>query len=303
MARWRNSNWSSLIRTAFRGSPALFRRLTATRVLLISCGCALRTWRRRASRYSFTENQAVPFPARQHIESSKAIARAHRLDPAKTLFVQQSEIAIAAGAFHNDVVCSRQRASAVHARAGVRTTRTDLRGHQTADARGGNRHRPSRSHQPRRRNPELFVQCATGHPARWRHGINTAKRSTGQRTRLWDWLSEMVAWQRSDPRAGAGRCPPIDGQWWRPRLPASCASWPTPQRSIGAFLADEEKLDQYCRRDRFIIGRKALRRTNWAMRRVLIEQVKKARAVHYATRAISPNWTKRRKSFTLCVTH
>lgn len=45
-----------------------------------------------------------PFPARQHIESSKAIARAHRLDAAKTLFVQQSEIAIASGAFHNDVV-------------------------------------------------------------------------------------------------------------------------------------------------------------------------------------------------------
>ena len=45
-----------------------------------------------------------PFPARQHIESSKAIARAHQLNPAKTLFVQQSEIAIAAGAFHNDVV-------------------------------------------------------------------------------------------------------------------------------------------------------------------------------------------------------
>jgi succinylarginine dihydrolase len=45
-----------------------------------------------------------PFPARQHIEASKAIARAHQIDPAKTLFVQQSEIAIAAGAFHNDVV-------------------------------------------------------------------------------------------------------------------------------------------------------------------------------------------------------
>ncbi len=45
-----------------------------------------------------------PFPARQHIESSKAIARAHRLDPSRTLFIQQSEIAIAAGAFHNDVV-------------------------------------------------------------------------------------------------------------------------------------------------------------------------------------------------------
>jgi succinylarginine dihydrolase len=45
-----------------------------------------------------------PFPARQHREASEAIARAHRLDPARTLFVQQSEAAIAAGAFHNDVV-------------------------------------------------------------------------------------------------------------------------------------------------------------------------------------------------------
>lgn len=45
-----------------------------------------------------------PFPARQHLEASKAIARAHKLDQARTLFVQQSETAIAAGAFHNDVV-------------------------------------------------------------------------------------------------------------------------------------------------------------------------------------------------------
>lgn len=45
-----------------------------------------------------------PFPARQHFEASKAIARLHRLHPERTLFVQQSEEAIAAGAFHNDVV-------------------------------------------------------------------------------------------------------------------------------------------------------------------------------------------------------
>jgi succinylarginine dihydrolase len=44
------------------------------------------------------------FPARQHAEAGKAIARAHRLDPARTLHVAQSEAAIAAGAFHNDVV-------------------------------------------------------------------------------------------------------------------------------------------------------------------------------------------------------
>jgi succinylarginine dihydrolase len=45
-----------------------------------------------------------PFPARQHIEASKAIARLHRLDPDRTVFAAQSEDAIAAGAFHNDVV-------------------------------------------------------------------------------------------------------------------------------------------------------------------------------------------------------
>lgn len=45
-----------------------------------------------------------PYPARQRIEASEAIARAHRLDPRDTLFVEQSEQAIAAGAFHNDVV-------------------------------------------------------------------------------------------------------------------------------------------------------------------------------------------------------
>lgn len=44
------------------------------------------------------------FPVRQHDEASRAIARLHGLDPKRTLFVAQSEAAIAAGAFHNDVV-------------------------------------------------------------------------------------------------------------------------------------------------------------------------------------------------------
>ena len=45
-----------------------------------------------------------PFPARQHVEASRAVARLHALDPERTLFAAQSEAAIAAGAFHNDVV-------------------------------------------------------------------------------------------------------------------------------------------------------------------------------------------------------
>src|SRR5690349_5095482 len=45
---------------------------------------------------------AGAFPARQHLEASKAVARLHGLDPAQVIFAQQSEEAIAAGAFHND---------------------------------------------------------------------------------------------------------------------------------------------------------------------------------------------------------
>jgi succinylarginine dihydrolase len=44
------------------------------------------------------------FPARQNLEASKALARLHRLDPERTIFAEQSQKAIAAGAFHNDVV-------------------------------------------------------------------------------------------------------------------------------------------------------------------------------------------------------
>jgi succinylarginine dihydrolase len=44
------------------------------------------------------------YPVRQHEEASRAVARLHRLDPGRTFFVAQSEEAIAAGAFHNDVV-------------------------------------------------------------------------------------------------------------------------------------------------------------------------------------------------------
>lgn len=44
------------------------------------------------------------FPVRQHAEAGRVISRAHGLDPARTLHIAQSEAAIAAGAFHNDVV-------------------------------------------------------------------------------------------------------------------------------------------------------------------------------------------------------
>ena len=44
------------------------------------------------------------FPARQHEQASRAVARLHGLDPARCVFIEQNPEAIAAGAFHNDVV-------------------------------------------------------------------------------------------------------------------------------------------------------------------------------------------------------
>jgi len=44
------------------------------------------------------------FPARQHEQASRAVARLHRLDPDRAVFIEQNPVAIEAGAFHNDVV-------------------------------------------------------------------------------------------------------------------------------------------------------------------------------------------------------
>ena len=45
------------------------------------------------------------FPARQTLQASRAVARLHQIDPARTIFAQQHPRAVDAGAFHNDVVC------------------------------------------------------------------------------------------------------------------------------------------------------------------------------------------------------
>ena len=44
------------------------------------------------------------FPARQHEQASRAVARLHGLDPSRAVFIEQNPVAIEAGAFHNDVV-------------------------------------------------------------------------------------------------------------------------------------------------------------------------------------------------------
>lgn len=58
------------------------------------------------------------FPARQHEQASRAVARMHGLAPARTVFIEQNPGAIEAGAFHNDVVAvANERVLFTHARA------------------------------------------------------------------------------------------------------------------------------------------------------------------------------------------
>lgn len=58
------------------------------------------------------------FPARQHEQASRAVARRHGLDPKACVFIEQNPEAIEAGAFHNDVVAvANERVLFAHERA------------------------------------------------------------------------------------------------------------------------------------------------------------------------------------------
>ena len=111
------------------------------------------------------------FPARQHEQASRAVARLHGLDPARTLFVEQNPDAIAAGAFHNDVVAvANERVLFAHEKA-FADPRAPTPRSARASARGRDRDRPGRGGEPRRGDPLLPVQRPAGHPAeraRWR---------------------------------------------------------------------------------------------------------------------------------------
>jgi succinylarginine dihydrolase len=88
------------------GSPLFFDEGAANHVRLSSShgdkGLEIFVFGRRAA----GNDDATParFPLRQSCEASESIARLHQLDLKATLFFQQNPEAIAAGAFHNDVV-------------------------------------------------------------------------------------------------------------------------------------------------------------------------------------------------------
>jgi succinylarginine dihydrolase len=62
-------------------------------------------------RCGFDPTRPAPrvFPARQTLETARALARRHLLDPERTLFYRQDHDAIDSGVFHNDVVAVGNR--------------------------------------------------------------------------------------------------------------------------------------------------------------------------------------------------
>ena len=158
------------------------------------------------------------FPARQHVEASRAIARLNRLDPARTLFVRQSEAAIAAGAFHNDVVAVANETVLFAHEQAFADKEDVLRRAQPPFARGRDRRSAGFGRQPGRRGQILSVQRPAGELARWRHGADPAR--GGARNGFGLVLARNAGRRQwADPCARTGRRSPIHGQWRRPRLP------------------------------------------------------------------------------------
>ena len=160
-----------------------------------------------------------PFAARQSEEACRAIARLHALDPDRTLFVEQSEAAIAAGAFHNDVVAvANERLLLAHAQAFAEPDRVAdwlARVAPWAEVLWVD---PDRG-QPSRRDPLLPLQRPAGHRAHRR--VRPDRAGGGDH----DAIGARVAGrpdrrQRADPPGGGRGRARIDGEWRRSGVPA-----------------------------------------------------------------------------------
>ncbi len=187
-----------------------------------------------------------PFPARQHEQASRIVARRHGLDPARVLFVEQSPEAIAAGAFHNDVVAvANERVLLAHEQAfadreatyGAIRERFPAAEFITVPASEVSLAEAVRSYLF---NAQLVSSdCRPTAAWRWssRPRRGTARRSAGGSTACWPATARSAAWCRS---TYASRWPTAVGLrvcgcgWWRTRrrsIRGSCSMRKRPKRS------------------------------------------------------------------------
>jgi arginine/ornithine N-succinyltransferase beta subunit len=134
-----------------------------------TCGSAPRT-EKKASKSSSTASAAAPFRPASMSRPAAPSPASTRLDPERTLFAAQAEEAIAAGAFHNDVVAVANE-NVLFAHEHAFENRPSSTRRCAGWSRGGDRRGAGLCHQPRRCDQELYVQCAARFAARGRHGL------------------------------------------------------------------------------------------------------------------------------------
>ncbi len=111
------------------------------------------------------------FPARQNRRASEAVARRHGLSSERTLFVAQSQTAIDAGAFHNDVVAvANENVLFAHEHAFADPDRAQGRSRPVAARqRSSSKSPPARSASPMLSGPTCSIRSSSPSPtAAWR---------------------------------------------------------------------------------------------------------------------------------------
>lgn len=85
-----------------------------------SAGISLLVYGRQALDLDHSRAKPQKYPARQTVEASMAIARAHQLDSSQVIFAQQNPAVIDQGVFHNDVIgVANERILLIHQQAFV----------------------------------------------------------------------------------------------------------------------------------------------------------------------------------------
>ena len=202
----------------------------------------------RASRCSSMACRGGPFPARQHVEASKAIARLHRLDPgadpvrravarkrsprARSTMTSSRSPTGAVLFAHEKAFADKRCAGRPAARALV----PEVRIRRGAGRRGA----------AGRRDPLLSVQRPAGHAARRRDDPGRADRVPRH--------AVGVGLDRAPPRRQRrdppGRISSMSASRWpmaAARPACGCASSPTRPTVDPRFLVDEAKLDRIAR--------------------------------------------------------
>ena len=158
------------------------------------------------------------FPARQHEQASRAVARLHGLEPRRCVFIEQNPAAIEAGAFHNDVVAVANEkvlfthdqafADQIDAYEAIRAVFPDLHVVEVPESQVT----LEEAIRTYLFNAQL-VTLPTGEMAL------VVPSECQESASVWAWCERMLA--SNGPSRHPRRCAPIDGEWWRPGLPAA----------------------------------------------------------------------------------